>query len=123
MGASAMEQRLKRILENELKEIQASGLFKDERIILSFQRARIRVPGGDVINFCANNYLGLSSHKEIIQAAKKELSQHGFGMSSVLSICGTQDIHKEFESKISDFLGIEDTIIYSSCFDANGGLF
>ena len=118
-----MDRTLKKILEKELQEVQSAGLFKEERIILTPQGVHIKVPEGEVINFCANNYLGLSFHPDIVQAAKEGLSERGFGMSSVRFICGTQDIHKELERKISQFMGIEDTILYSSCFDANGGLF
>ena len=118
-----MTQKLQTLLENELQKIRAAGLYKDERTILTPQGSHIEIPGGSVINFCANNYLGFSSHKEIVQAAQKGLEERGFGMSSVRFICGTQDIHKELERKISEFLGTEDTILYSSCFDANGGLF
>ena len=118
-----MDKTLKKILESEIGEIRSAGLFKEERVILTPQGSRISVPEGEVINFCANNYLGLSSHAEVLRAAQKGLSERGFGMSSVRFICGTQDIHKELERKISAFLGTEDTILYSSCFDANGGLF
>ena len=118
-----MDRTLKKILEKELQEAQSAGLYKEERIILTPQGVHIKVPEGEVINFCANNYLGLSFHPDIVQAAKEGLSERGFGMSSVRFICGTQDIHKELERKISQFMGIEDTILYSSCFDANGGLF
>jgi len=118
-----MDRALKEILENEMGEIRSTGLYKEERVILGPQGSRVRVPEGVVINLCANNYLGLSSDEEIVQAAQKGLSEHGFGMSSVRFICGTQDIHKELERRISAFLGFEDTILYSSCFDANGGLF
>lgn len=118
-----MDRALRKILENEMGEIRSEGLYKDERVILTPQGSLVKVPEGEVINFCANNYLGLSSYEEIVQAAQKGLSEHGFGMSSVRFICGTQDIHKELERKISEFLGTEDTILYSSCFDANGGLF
>ncbi len=118
-----MDGTLRKILENELREVRSAGLYKEERIIQTPQGVRIRVPEGEVINFCANNYLGLSFHPEIIRAAQEGLSERGFGMSSVRFICGTQDIHKELERKISNFLGTEDTILYSSCFDANGGLF
>jgi len=111
-------------LEQELAEIRAAGLYKEERIIVTPQDAAIRVSTGEeVINFCANNYLGLSDDQTLIDAAHKCLDERGFGMSSVRFICGTQDIHKELEAKISDFLGFEDTILYTSCFDANGGLF
>ena len=118
-----MDRTLRKFLEDEIKEVQTEGLYKEERIILTPQGSRIKVPEGEVINFCANNYLGLSSNKEIVEAAQKGLLDRGFGMSSVRFICGTQDIHRELETKISHFLGTEDTILYSSCFDANGGLF
>ncbi len=118
-----MDKTLRKILEKEIREVRSTGLYKEERVILTPQGSRIKVPQGEVINFCANNYLGLSSEDEIVDAAQKGLSQFGFGMSSVRFICGTQDIHKELERKISEFLGTEDTILYSSCFDANGGLF
>jgi glycine C-acetyltransferase len=115
---------LKDNLKKELQSIKEAGLFKDERIIVTPQSADIKVKDtGEVINFCANNYLGLSSKPELIAAAKEGVDKHGFGMSSVRFICGTQDIHKELEKKIADFLGTDDTILYSSCFDANGGLF
>ncbi|MFM7629129.1 MAG: glycine C-acetyltransferase [Algoriphagus sp.] len=111
-------------LQQELKAIQEAGLFKKERIITSPQAAEITIAGGKkVINFCANNYLGLSSHPKVIDAAKAAIDTHGFGMSSVRFICGTQDIHKELEQKISTFLGTEDTILYAAAFDANGGVF
>lgn len=107
-----------------IQGIKDDGLYKAERIITSPQSAHIELPGGKkVINFCANNYLGLADHPEIIKAAKKALDTHGFGMASVRFICGTQDLHKELEEKISQFFGTEDTILYTSCFDANGGLF
>lgn len=107
-----------------IQGIKDDGLYKSERIITSPQSAHIELPDGQkVINFCANNYLGLADHPEIIKAAKKALDTHGFGMASVRFICGTQDLHKELESRISDFFGTEDTILYTSCFDANGGLF
>jgi glycine C-acetyltransferase len=115
---------LKKQLSEELKNIVSAGLYKKERTIVSPQGADIQVSTGqDVINFCANNYLGLSSHPRIIQASKDALDSHGFGLSSVRFICGTQDIHKDLERKISDFLGTEDTILYAAAFDANGGLF
>lgn len=107
----------------EVAEIEKAGLFKKERIIESPQSAEIMVNGKTVLNFCANNYLGLSSHPKVIKAAKKYVDERGYGMSSVRFICGTQDIHKELESKISTFLGTEDTILYVACFDANGGIF
>ncbi|HXE51946.1 MAG TPA: glycine C-acetyltransferase [Tepidisphaeraceae bacterium] len=106
-----------------LSEIRSAGLSKDERIIQSPQGAHVSVTGREVLNFCANNYLGLSSHPRVIQAAHRALDERGYGLSSVRFICGTQDIHKELERKVSQFLGTEDTILYSSCFDANGGLF
>jgi glycine C-acetyltransferase len=114
---------LKKILARELESIRDAGLYKNERVIMGPQAAAINIKSGEVINFCANNYLGLSSHPEIIKAAHKGLDDWGYGMSSVRFICGTQDIHKKLEDKISNFLGMEDTILYSSCFDANGGLF
>ncbi len=116
--------KIKDHLEKELQEIKDNGLFKKERIITSPQDAVIKISTGqEVINFCANNYLGLSSHPVVIQAAKDTLDSHGFGMSSVRFICGTQDIHKELEKKISDFYGTEDTLLYAAAFDANGGIF
>lgn len=119
-----MYDTLKPKLEKELKEIEDAGLFKRERIITSPQSAEITIAGGQkVLNFCANNYLGLSSHPKVIEAAKNAIDTHGFGMSSVRFICGTQDIHKELENKISKFLGTEDTILYAAAFDANGGVF
>ena len=111
-------------LQDELANIKEAGLYKKERIITNPQGASIRVSTGEeVLNFCANNYLGLSSHPDVIQAAKDALDTHGYGMSSVRFICGTQDIHKNLERKISEFLGMEDTILYAAAFDANGGLF
>ena len=119
-----MYKTLQPVLEKELEEIEKAGLYKTERIIISPQGAGIQIEGGQqVINFCANNYLGLSSHPKVIEAAKKAIDSHGFGMSSVRFICGTQDIHKELEEKISKFLGTEDTILYAAAFDANGGIF
>jgi glycine C-acetyltransferase len=115
--------KIQQHLQNELQTIQDNGIFKRERIITSPQGAEITVNGETVLNFCANNYLGLSSHPEVIQAAKDALDSHGFGMSSVRFICGTQDIHKTLEKKISDFYGTEDTILYAAAFDANGGVF
>src|SRR3954466_582445 len=107
-----------------LQEIKSQGLYKTERIITSPQGAHIRVGGGrDVLNMCANNYLGLADHPALIAAAKEALDTHGFGMASVRFICGTQDIHKKLEAALTKFLGTEDTILYPSCFDANGGLF
>ena len=115
---------IKNHLQQELKEIKNAGLFKSERIITSKQGAEITLADGKtVLNFCANNYLGLSSHPEVIEAAKNALDSHGFGMSSVRFICGTQDIHKELEAKIAEFYGTEDTILYAAAFDANGGVF
>jgi len=110
-------------LQQELKEIEEAGLYKKERIIESVQGAEISVNGKSVLNFCANNYLGLSSHPKVIEAAHKAIDSRGYGMSSVRFICGTQDIHKELETKLSTFLGTEDTILYVACFDANGGVF
>lgn len=111
-------------LKKNMEELKENGLFKGERIISSKQGGSITVsPGKEVINLCSNNYLGLSSNQEIAEAAKNGIDHHGFGLSSVRFICGTQDVHKELERKISEFLGTEDTILYSSCFDANGGLF
>ena len=111
-------------LKKQLEDIKSSGLYKNERIIVTPQGGDIRVSdGSEVINFCANNYLGLSSHPEMVQASKDVLDSHGFGMSSVRFICGTQDIHKTLEAKLSSFLGMEDTILYAAAFDANGGVF
>jgi glycine C-acetyltransferase len=116
--------KFKDFLSEELGKIESEGLFKRERIITSAQDAVIRInTGQEVINFCANNYLGLSSHPRVIEAAHQTLDSHGFGMSSVRFICGTQDIHKTLEKKIADFLGTEDTILYAAAFDANGGVF
>jgi glycine C-acetyltransferase len=116
--------KIKQHLQQELEEIKENGLFKKERIITSPQDAEITISTGQkVLNFCANNYLGLSANKEVIQAAKDAMDTHGFGMSSVRFICGTQDIHKELEQKIADFYGTENTILYAACFDANGGVF
>jgi len=115
---------LQQLLIDELEAISREGLYKDERVITSPQGSTIRVKdGAQVLNFCANNYLGLANHPDIIAAAKKALDDHGFGMASVRFICGTQDLHKSLEQSITDFFGTEDTILYSSCFDANGGLF
>ena len=119
-----MYDKIKPQLARTLQEIKDAGLFKNERIITTPQAADIKTSDGrEVINFCANNYLGLSSHPKVIEAAKNAIDTHGFGMSSVRFICGTQDIHKELEAKISDFLGTEDTILYAAAFDANGGVF
>jgi glycine C-acetyltransferase len=116
--------KIQQHLQNELNSIQENGLFKKERIITSPQGAEIKVSTGEtVLNFCANNYLGLSSHPEVVQAAKDALDSHGFGMSSVRFICGTQDIHKQLEKEIAEFYGTEDTILYAAAFDANGGVF
>jgi glycine C-acetyltransferase len=115
--------KFKQHLENTLSEIREAGLFKNERVIEGPQDARIDVGGKEVLNMCANNYLGLSDHPAIVEAARKSLDEWGYGLSSVRFICGTQAIHKELERKISEFLGTEDTILYTSCFDANGGLF
>lgn len=116
--------KIKDHLQKELEEIKDNGLYKRERIITSSQDAVIKISTGqEVINFCANNYLGLSNHPEVVQAAKDVMDTHGFGMSSVRFICGTQDIHKQLEQKISDFYGTDDTLLYAACFDANGGVF
>jgi glycine C-acetyltransferase len=119
-----MYDQFKPVLVKELEGIKEAGLFKNERIITSPQAAEITIEGGQqVLNFCANNYLGLSSHPKVIEAAKAAIDTHGFGLSSVRFICGTQDIHKILEQKISEFLGTEDTILYAAAFDANGGVF
>jgi glycine C-acetyltransferase len=118
-----MDNKFREHIAAELKNIDNSGLFKRERVITSEQGAVVKVNGKDVIIFCANNYLGLSSHPKVIEAAHKTLDRHGYGMSSVRFICGTQDIHKELEQKIAKFVGQEDTILYAACFDANGGVF
>ena len=116
--------KLQQHLQQELKDIKEAGLYKEERIITSPQGAEITLNTGEkVLNFCANNYLGLSSHPEVVQAAKDAMDTHGFGMSSVRFICGTQDIHKTLEQKIAEFYGTEDTILYAAAFDANGGVF
>ena len=115
--------KIKEHLQRELAEIEAAGLYKKERIIESPQRAEIEVAGRKVLNFCANNYLGLSDNKRLIEAAKQAMDRRGFGMSSVRFICGCQDIHKELEKAVSDYFGTEDTILYAACFDANGGVF
>ena len=115
--------KIKEHLQSELDSIEENGLFKRERIITSPQGAEITVNGKTVLNFCANNYLGLSSHPEVVQAAKDTLDSHGFGMSSVRFICGTQDIHKKLEREVAKFYGTEDTILYAAAFDANGGVF
>jgi len=118
-----MNQKFTQRIAREVEEIEAAGLYKTERIITSAQGAEIEVGNKTVLNFCANNYLGLSSHPKVIEAAHKAIDSHGYGMSSVRFICGTQDIHKELEEKISKFLGTEDTILYAAAFDANGGVF
>jgi glycine C-acetyltransferase len=116
--------KIKDHLTEELANIREAGLFKDERIIISPQKADIKIStGDDVLNFCANNYLGLSNHPKLVAAAKAALDSHGYGMSSVRFICGTQDLHKTLEAKIAEFFGTEDTILYAACFDANGGVF
>src|SRR5712691_11826348 len=115
---------LKPQLESELKQIREAGLWKDERVLASPQGPAVKLADGrEVLVFCANNYLGLSSHPEVIRAAHAALDSHGFGLSSVRFICGTQDLHKTLERKIAEFLGTEDTILYAACFDANGGVF
>src|SRR5215467_15608956 len=115
---------LKQRLTEEIARIRADSLYKEERIITGPQGPHIQVqPGREVLNFCANNYLGLANHPAIIAAASKALADHGFGLASVRFICGTQDLHKALEARIARFLGMEDAILYSSCFDANGGLF
>lgn len=119
-----MYKTLQPVLQKEIAEIKEAGLYKKERVIITPQGAEIKVEGGqEVINFCANNYLGLSSHPKVIEAAKAAIDSHGYGMSSVRFICGTQNIHKELEAKLSTFLGTEDTILYAAAFDANGGVF
>lgn len=119
-----MYSRLQPVLQKELQSIREAGLYKKERIIVTPQGAEIKtIDGKAVINFCANNYLGLSSHPRVVAAAKRAIDTHGFGMSSVRFICGTQDIHKELERKISEFLSTDDTILYAAAFDANGGVF
>ncbi|GIU51026.1 2-amino-3-ketobutyrate coenzyme A ligase [Shewanella sairae] len=110
-------------INQQLEDVKSEGLYKNERVIVSPQQTAIKVNGDQVINFCANNYLGLANHPELIKAAQDGLDAHGFGMASVRFICGTQDIHKTLEASLSEFLGMEDTILYSSCFDANAGLF
>ncbi|MEP7252694.1 MAG: glycine C-acetyltransferase [Ginsengibacter sp.] len=118
-----MNENFVKRLGNELEEIRNAGLYKNERIITSDQGAEIEVGNKQVLNFCANNYLGLSAHPKVIEAAKKYIDERGYGLSSVRFICGTQDIHKELEKKIAEFLGTEDSILYAACFDANGGVF
>src|SRR4028119_2058667 len=118
-----MNEHLVKRVKGELEEIRLAGLHKTERIIESPQGSEIMVNGRSVLNFCANNYLGLSSHPKVVEAAKRYIDHRGYGMSSVRFICGTQDIHKELERRIADFLGTEDTILYAAAFDANGGVF
>jgi glycine C-acetyltransferase len=120
---ASMNEKLVQRIAGEIEEIKNAGLYKTERIIESAQEAEIVVGGKNVLNFCANNYLGLSSHPKVIEAAHRAIDQRGYGMSSVRFICGTQDIHKQLEKKLSDFLGTEDTILYAAAFDANGGVF
>ncbi|MBR4517076.1 MAG: aminotransferase class I/II-fold pyridoxal phosphate-dependent enzyme, partial [Bacteroidaceae bacterium] len=115
--------KLKQHLSQTLAEIREAGLYKEERLIESPQQAAIQVKGKEVLNFCANNYLGLSNHPRLIEGASKMMAERGFGMSSVRFICGTQDIHKQLEAAISDYFKTEDTILYAACFDANGGVF
>ncbi|GAA5192855.1 glycine C-acetyltransferase [Ferrimonas gelatinilytica] len=120
MSTSSFYQQIR----DQIAQVKTDGLYKNERVITTAQQAAIKVASGDeVVNFCANNYLGLANHPALIEAAKQGLDEHGFGMASVRFICGTQDIHKVLEQKLSEFLGMEDTILYSSCFDANAGLF
>ena len=119
-----MNQSFIQHLQSEISDVRNAGLYKNERVITTAQKAEVAVNNGDsVLNFCANNYLGLANHPELVSAAKGGLDDHGFGMASVRFICGTQDIHKTLEARLSEFLGMEDTILYSSCFDANAGLF
>ena len=118
-----MNENFVKRIGDDIVEIKKAGLYKNERVITSNQGAEIEVGGKQVLNFCANNYLGLSAHPKVIEAAKKYIDERGYGLSSVRFICGTQDIHKELEKKIANFLGTEDTILYAACFDANGGVF
>src|SRR5215216_6731947 len=118
-----MNEKFVERIKTEIEEIKNSGLYKTERVISSPQGAEIVVNGKKVLNFCANNYLGLSSHAKTIDAAHRYIDSHGYGMSSVRFICGTQDIHKELEQKLATFLGTEDSILYAAAFDANGGVF
>ena len=118
-----MDQAFLDNLSTELDGLREAGLYKAERVITSPQQASIAVGDGEVLNFCANNYLGLSNHPALVEAAREALPKRGYGLSSVRFICGTQDVHKELEARLSRFLGTDDTILYSSCFDANGGLF
>jgi glycine C-acetyltransferase len=115
--------KMQQSLVTKLEEISRAGLFKEERVLQTAQQARVRVPRGEVLNLCANNYLGLANHPEVVKAAQEALARWGFGMASVRFICGTQTIHKELERRLSEFLGTDDTVLYNSCFDANGGLF
>ncbi|MGN1263385.1 MAG: aminotransferase class I/II-fold pyridoxal phosphate-dependent enzyme, partial [Prevotella sp.] len=115
--------KIKQHLSNTLAEIREAGLYKEERLIETAQQAAIEVGGKEVLNFCANNYLGLSNHPRLIRAAQEMMERRGYGMSSVRFICGTQDIHKQLEAAISDYFHTEDTILYAACFDANGGVF
>jgi glycine C-acetyltransferase len=114
--------KIKQDLQNTLEELKQQGLYKTERIITSSQSSEIEVNGKTVLNFCANNYLGLANNPEVVKAAQDVMNDWGFGLSSVRFICGTQQIHKELEHKVSEFLGTEDTILYCACFDANGGV-
>ena len=124
MTTSASKTNFFNHIADQIEQVKQDGLYKDERVITTAQQAQIAVASGEeVINFCANNYLGLANHPALIKAAQDGLADHGFGMASVRFICGTQDIHKTLEQKLSEFLGMEDTILYSSCFDANAGLF
>ena len=118
-----MTKNILETIRSELESIRASGLYKDERVLLSQQQVRIQIERGEVLNFCANDYLGLANHPEILESAKEALDLYGYGMASVRFICGTQGVHKQLEQAVSEFLGMEDTVLYSSCFDANGGLF
>lgn len=118
-----MPDRMTEFIQEELESIQMAGLYKDERALLGPQQVHIQTAGGEALNFCANNYLGLANHPEIIQAAKNALGDYGYGMASVRFICGTQEVHKKLEGQVAKFLEMEDTILYSSCFDANAGLF
>ena len=115
--------KMQEFLSQTLAEIKEAGLYKEERLIESAQQAAITVKGKEVLNFCANNYLGLSNHPRLIKASQEMMNRRGYGMSSVRFICGTQDIHKELEAAISDYFQTEDTILYAACFDANGGVF
>jgi len=118
-----MPERMLEFIREELESIRSAGLYKEERVLLGPQQAYIKTADGEALNFCANNYLGLANHPDIIQAAKNALDRYGYGMASVRFICGTQEVHKNLEERVSNFLETEDTILYSSCFDANAGLF